>query len=120
MSKYSTDVISSKSNAPKVTEIFSDANEKNTKVTVIYGKSGDNYAYYDAASATAATEANRIDKDTLMNFLLKGAVISYGGVYYKPLFFSESSGSVSVTFATAISASASAATILYSKEYAAD
>ena len=117
MSKFSTDVIYGKTNAPKVDAIYSDANEKNTKVTVIYGKSGDNYAYYDAASATAATEANRIDKDTLLAILLKGAVISYGGVYYKPLFFSESGGSVSVTFATAISASASAATVLYSKEY---
>lgn len=120
MSKYSTDVISSKTNAPVLNEVFSDANEKYTKVTIIYGKSGDNYVYYDAGSATSATEANRIDKDTLLNILLKGAVISYGGVYYKPLFFSESGGSVSVTFATAISASASAATVLYSKEYTAD
>jgi len=38
-----------------------------------------------------------------------------------PLFFKEESGgSVSVTFATAVSASASAATTLYSKEYSAD
>ena len=72
------------------------------------------------ACAEDACKAAHLLKDTLMNFLLKGAVISYGGVYYKPLFFSESGGSVSVTFATAISASASAATILYSKEYAAD
>lgn len=120
MSKYSTDVISSKTEAPKVTEIFSDANEKNTKVTVVYGKSGDNYVYYDAASATAATEANRIDKDTLLNILLKGAVVSYGDVYYKPVSFKEADGVVSLVIATVINAASTASVTLNSKEYSAD
>lgn len=120
MSKFSTDVISGKVEVQKMDHRYGDAEDKYIKTTVLYGKSGDSYLYSDAASATASTEANRIDKDTLMNLLLKGVVVSYGGVYYQPLFFSESGGSVGVTFATAISASASAATTLYSAEYSAD
>ena len=119
MSKFSTDVISGKVKVQKMDHVYGNAEEKYTKATILYGKSGDNYLYSDAEGATAATEAKRIDKDTLLNLLLKGVLISYGDVYYQPLFFSESSGSVGVTFATAISASASAATVLYSKEYAA-
>lgn len=120
MSKFSTEVISSKTNAPKLDEVFSDANEKNTKVTVIYGKSGDSYVYYDAASATAATEDKRIDKDTLLNILLKGAVVSYGGTYYKPVSFKEDTGVVSLVIATVINAASTASVTLNSKEYSPD
>ena len=100
--------------------IYADAEEKFVKNIVLYGKSGDNYLYTDAAAATAATSDKRVDKDTLLEICQKGVLISYGGVFYAPLYFSESSGSVGVTFATAISASASAATTLYSEEYTAD
>ena len=120
MSKFSTDVISGKVAVQKMDQRYGNAEEKYVKTVVLYGKSGDSYLYSDVDSATAATEANRIDKDTLMDLLLKGVVvISYGGVFYAPLYFSESGGAVGVTFATAISASASAATTLYSEEYSA-
>lgn len=67
------------------------------------------------------SEVNKVDKDTLLNLCKKGVIINYNSTYYMPLFFKEESGgSVSVTFATAVSASASAATTLYSKEYSAD
>lgn len=115
MSKFSTDVISGKVEVQKMDEIFSKAEEKYVKTTVLYGEASNNYVYTDAD----CTEGNELSKDILLDLLLKGAVISYDGKYYTPLFFGEASGSVSVTFATAISASGSTAVTLYSEEYTA-
>ena len=120
MSKFSTDVISGKVEVQKMDHVYGNAEEKYTKTTILYGKSGDSYLYSDAEGATGATEAKRVDAETLLDLCQKGLIVSYGGVFYNHLYFSESSGSVGVTFATAISASASAATTLYSKEYTAD
>ena len=87
-----------------MTVVYADAEEKYVKNVILYGKTAD-----------------KVDKDTLLNLRKKGVIISYNSTYYMPLFFKEESGgSVSVTFATAVSASASAATTLYSKEYSAD
>ena len=100
-----------------MTVVYADAEEKYVKNVILYGKTADNYLYTDSK----CSEANKVDKDTLLNLRKKGVIISYNGTYYMPLFFKEESGgSVSVTFATAVSASASAATTLYSKEYSAD
>ena len=96
-----------------MTVVYADAEEKYVKNVILYGKTADNYLYTDSK----CSEANKVDKDTLLNLCKKGVIISYN----MPLFFKEESGgSVSVTFATAVSASASAATTLYSKEYSAD
>lgn len=100
-----------------MTVVYADAEEKYVKNVILYGKTADNYLYTDSK----CSEANKVDKDTLLNLCKKGVIISYNSTYYMPLFFKvESGGSVSVTFATAVSASASAATTLYSKEYSAD
>nr|DAT80863.1 MAG TPA: hypothetical protein [Caudoviricetes sp.] len=99
-----------------MTVVYADAEEKYVKNVILYGKSSDNYLYTDSK----CSEVNKVDKDTLLNLCKKGVIISYNSTYYKPLFFKEEAGNVSVTFATAVSASASAATTLYSKEYSAD
>lgn len=99
----------------KMDVIYADAEEKFVKNFILYGKSGDNYLYTDAD----CTEANKVAKDVLLNICKKGLLINYGGTFYNPLMFKENEGNVAVTFATAISASASAATTLYSKEYTA-
>lgn len=100
-----------------MTVVYADTEEKYVKNVILYGKTADNYLYTDSK----CSEANKVDKDTLLNLCKKGVIINYNSTYYMPLFFKEESGdSVSVTFATAVSASASAATTLYSKEYYAD
>lgn len=100
-----------------MTVVYADAEEKYVKNVILHGKTADNYLYTDSK----CSEANKVDKDTLLNLCKKGVIINYNSTYYMPLFFKEESGgSVSVTFATAVSASASAATTLYSKEYSAD
>lgn len=100
-----------------MTVVYANAEEKYVKNIILYGKTSDNYLYTDSK----CSEANKVDKGTLLNLCKKGVIISYNSTYYMPLFFKEESGgSVSVTFATAVSASASAATTLYSKEYSAD
>lgn len=99
-----------------MTVVYADAEEKYVKNVILYGKTADNYLYTDSE----CSEANKVDKDTLLNLCKKGVIINYNSTYYMPLFFKEESGSVFVTFATAVSASASAATTLYSKEYSAD
>lgn len=97
-----------------MTVVYADAEEKYVKNVILYGKTAGNYLYTDSE----CSEANKVDKDTLLNLCKKGVIINYNSTYYMPLFFKkESGGSVSVTFATAVSASASAATTLYSKEY---
>lgn len=93
--------------------VYADAEEKFAKTTILYGKTSNDYLNKTSACA----EEDRIDKDTLLELLNKGVLISYDGAFYTPLFFKENSGAVEVTFATAISASASAATVLYSKEH---
>lgn len=99
----------------KMDVIYADAEEKFVKNFILYGKSGDNYLYTDAA----CTEANRVAKDALMNICKKGLLISYEGTYYYPLMFKDNTTNVSVTFATTIAASTSDAITLYSKEYTA-
>lgn len=100
-----------------MTVVYADAEEKYVKNVILYGKTDDNYLYTDSK----CSEVNKVDKDTLLNLCKKGVIINYNSTYYMPLFFKEESGgSVSVTFATAVSASASAATTLYSKEYSAN
>lgn len=100
-----------------MTVVYADAEEKYVKNVILYGKTAYNYLYTDSK----CSEVNKVDKDTLLNLCKKGVIINYNSTYYMPLFFKEESGgSVSVTFATAVSASASAATTLYSKEYSAD
>ena len=96
--------------------IYADADEKFVKGVVLYGKTSNDYLH----SNSACEEADRIDKDTLIELLKKGVLISYNGTFYTPLFFKDNSGVVEVTFATAISSSASSATMLYSKEHTGD
>lgn len=96
--------------------VYADAEEKFAKTIILYGQTSNNYLNKTSACA----EEDRIDKDTLLELLKKGILISYNGTFYTPLFFKENSGAVEVTFATAISASASTATVLYSKEHSED
>lgn len=112
MSKYSTEVISSKTNAVKKTNVFMDANEKYVSKVVLYAKdTSDGYLYVDATQKTAV---NRAD---LLNLCMKGLVlVSYKGTLYIPVYFKDNTTDVTVTIATAINASTSAALELKSKE----
>ena len=94
-------------------KIFTNSEEKWVKTVVLHGHS-DNYLYLDEGHTT------KIDKDTLKDLCLKGITVELSGTYYTPVFFKEESGYVAVMIATAISASASAATVLYSEEYSAE
>lgn len=96
--------------------IYSDAEEKYVKSVVLYGKASDAYVY----SKSGMSEDDKIDKDTLMELLKKGVLISYGGAFYTPVFFKENSGHVEITIATVLSASGTTAVVLNSKEYSAD
>lgn len=93
--------------------VYSDANEKYVMNYVFYGKTGNNYLYSDKE----CTEANKVDKDSFVNAFTKGVIVKYNDVYYTPLIVNNDNTYASVIFATAISASASAATTLYTKEY---
>ena len=96
-----------------MTKIFADAEEKYLKTTVLYGKASDDYVYGDVGCT------QKLSADEMLNALLKGAVVSYAGVYYLPISFEEDAGVVSVMIATTISASPVTVT-LNSKEYAAE
>lgn len=93
---------------------YADAEEKYVKSVILYGKTSDDYVY----SKSGMTEDDKIDKDTLLELLKKGVIINYGGDFYTPLFFSDETTHAALTIATAISASASTAVVLNSKEYA--
>lgn len=95
--------------------IYADAEEKFVKRVILYGKASDAYVY----AKSGATEDDKIDKDSLMEILKKGAVVSYEGAFYTPAFFKENSGHVELTFATALSAAGTTAVVLNSKEYTA-
>ena len=102
--------------------IYADAEEKFVKTIVLYGKSGDNYLYTSAASATAATVADRVDKDTLLEICKKGLIVSYGDAFYVPVSFKNDTteSATAVTIATVINAASTASVVLYSSEYVAD
>lgn len=93
--------------------IYADAEEKYIKGVMLYGKTSDNYVY----AKSTMTEDDKIEKDTLMELLKKGALVKYNDDFYTPLFFSDETTYAALTIATAISADASAAVVLNSKEY---
>lgn len=95
--------------------IYADAEEKFVKSIILYGKASDAYVY----AKSGMTEDDKIDKDSLMEILKKGAIVSYGGAFYTPAFFKENSGHVELTFATVLSAAGTTAVVLNSKEYTA-
>lgn len=100
----------------KFEKIYADAEEKFVKAVVLFGKNSDDYLY----SASTCTENDKIDKDTLMELLKKGVVVSYENAFYQPIFFKENAGAVEVTIATAIGSGSSTAVLFYSKEHSAD
>lgn len=112
MSKYSTDVISSKTETTKKTNVFIDADEKYLNKVVLYAKdTSDGFLYVDATQKTAIT---RVD---LLNLCMKGLVlVSYKGSYYAPIYFKDNTTDVTVTIATTVNASTSASLDLKSKE----
>lgn len=96
--------------------IYADAEEKFVKNIILYGKTSDNYVH--ATSKT--TEDDKIDKETLLELLKKGAVVKYNDDFYTPISFADETTHAALTIATAISASGSTAVVLNSKEYAAE
>ena len=64
-----------------MTVVYADAEEKYVKNVILYGKTADNYLYTDSK----CSEANKVDKDTLLNLRKKGVIISYNSTYYMPL-----------------------------------
>lgn len=92
---------------PKRTEVYSDAEEKYLKSTVLYGHT-DKYLYFDDA------HTQKVDKDTLMNLCKKGLIVFYNSTYCMPVCFKETSGYLEVTVATGTSTLTAA--VLYSEE----
>lgn len=90
--------------------IYAQSEDKWVKTTVLYGKSGDNYLYVDAS----CTDKKELTKEVVLDILMKGTKVLYGGVYYTPLNFKDNATNVSVTIGTP-----SADTTLYSNEYSA-
>lgn len=95
--------------------VYADAEEKYVKSIILYGKTSDNFVH-----ATSKMTDDRIDKDTLMELLKKGVIVKYNDNFYTPIFFSDETAHATLTIATAISASASTAVVLNSKEYSED
>lgn len=91
---------------------FIDANEKYLANVILYAKkSSDGYAYTDAATTQT------IDRETLLNLLMKGLVlVSYDTGFYTPVSFKDTGSEVSFVIATAIATSASTSLTLKSKE----
>ena len=93
-------------------KIFNDAADKYVNKVVLYVKdTSDGFLYVDEGKTETVCRAD------LLNLCMKGLVlVSYKGAFYEPLFFKDNTTDVAVTIATAISASASAALELKSKE----
>lgn len=79
--KYSSDVVSSKTNAPKIDHVFADSEDKYVKATVLYGKPSDKYLYTDEACT------QKIAKDVLFDMASKGVIVKYDDLCYTPLIF---------------------------------
>lgn len=111
----STNVISSKTNAPKKECIFGNAADKYVNKVVLYVKdTSDGFLYVDSA------KTQNINRADLLDLCMKGLVlISYKGAYYNPVYFKDNATDVTVTIATAVNASTSASLDVKSKEAAA-
>lgn len=75
----------------KTNKVFSDAEEKYVKTTIVYATADDGELYYDAGHTTM------IAKDDLFNMFLKGMVIMMSDEYLKPVAYKESAGAGMVT-----------------------
>lgn len=96
----------------KFETVYNDAGEREIRTIVLYGHT-DSYLY--ATSAHKAGE--EIDRATMLEYLSKYRVLIKNGTKtYFPIFFEDKTTAVEVTVATAISASASAATVYKTKE----
>lgn len=93
--------------------IYADAEEKFVKSIVLYGKTSDNYVH----STSAMTDDDKIDKETLMELLKKGVIVKYDTDFFVPFTFADETTYTSLSIATAVNASSSAAVVLNSKEY---
>ena len=96
--------------------IYADSEEKYVKSVILYGKTSDNFVH----TTSKMTENDKIDKYTLLELLKKGAIVKYNDNFYTPIFFSDETTHASLTIATSISASASTAVVLNSKEHSDD
>lgn len=85
--------------------VYADAEEKFIKTIILYGKTSDNFVY----SKSAMTEGDKIDKDTLMELLKKGVIVSYNNEFYTPVKFADKTTYTSLTIGES--------TVLNSKEY---
>ena len=96
--------------------IYADSEDKYVKSVILYGKTSDNFVH----TTSKMTENDKIDKYTLLELLKKGAIVKYNDNFYTPIFFSDETTHASLTIATSISASASTAVVLNSKEHSDD
>ena len=100
----------------KFETIYNDAGEQEIRTIVLYGHT-DTYLY----ATEKHTAGEEIDRATLLGYLAKYRVLIKNGTKtYFPIFFEDKTTSVEVTVATAISASASAATVYKTKEPSGD
>jgi glyoxylase-like metal-dependent hydrolase (beta-lactamase superfamily II) len=100
-------------------KIYEDSNDQHARRTCIYVKTGNAYAYSDAATT------EKIDAATLKDLFLKGAVIIDTGMHYDPTSFKivvdglSSVGSITYIKADNTTPTTAVLTVLYSSEYVA-
>ena len=92
--------------------IYAGSEDKFVHSNVLYAKdTSDGFVYSDSEYTKT------INRETLLDLCMKGlVVVLYKGTYHYPVYFKDSSGTVTITIATTISASASATLDLKSKE----
>ena len=72
--------------------IFQDSEDQHVVATLVYKKTGDAYAYSDAATTV------KINAATLKDLFEKGAIVVEGAVEYKPVSFGIASTVGTLTY----------------------
>lgn len=73
-------------------KIFQDSEDQHVVATLVYKKTGDAYAYSDAATTV------KINAATLKDLFEKGAIVIEGAVEYKPVSFGIASTVGTLTY----------------------
>lgn len=78
--------------AVKVEKIYGDAADKYVAATVLYGKTG--LVYFDKEGK------NKVSKEELADFFVKGVVVVYENLTYKPICLSTTGANATISIIT--------------------